>query len=538
MAKEVRFSSDARKSMLKGVNTLADAVCITLGPKGRNVVLEKSYGSPLITNDGVSIAKEIELEDKFENMGAKLVYEVANNTNDVAGDGTTTATILARNMINSGMKAVDKGCNPVLMREGIEYASKEVAKTILKNSRKVETSGDVASVATISAGSKEIGDLIAEAMDKVGRDGIINVDESNGFDNELEISEGMQYDKGYVSPYMVSDREKMQVELENPYVLVTNHKINNLQEILPVLEQVLKTNKPLLLIAEDYENEVISTLVLNKLRGTFNVVATKAPGFGDNQKEMLQDIAALTGAKLYNKDLNMKLEELQLEELGTIKKVIVTKDNTTMISGNEENPELKARIEEIKTRVASSTSDYDKKQFQERLGKLTNGVATIKVGATTESELKEKKLRIEDALNATKAAVAEGIVIGGGAALVEAYKELKPVLKNDNVDVQKGINIVMEALLSPICQIAENAGYNSEDIVDMQKSAAKNQGFDAKNSEWVDMFDKGIIDPTKVTRSALLNAASISALFITTEAGVAEIKSETPEAPMMPNQMY
>ena len=538
MAKEVRFSSDARKSMLKGVNTLADAVCITLGPKGRNVVLEKSYGSPLITNDGVSIAKEIELEDKFENMGAKLVYEVANNTNDVAGDGTTTATILARNMINSGMKAVDKGCNPVLMREGIEYASKEVAKTILKNSRKVETSGDVASVATISAGSKEIGDLIAEAMDKVGRDGIINVDESNGFDNELEISEGMQYDKGYVSPYMVSDREKMQVELENPYVLVTNHKINNLQEILPVLEQVLKTNKPLLLIAEDYENEVISTLVLNKLRGTFNVVATKAPGFGDNQKEMLQDIAALTGAKLYNKDLNMKLEELQLEELGTIKKVIVTKDNTTMISGNEENPELKARIEEIKTRVASSTSDYDKKQFQERLGKLTNGVATIKVGATTESELKEKKLRIEDALNATKAAVAEGIVIGGGAALVEAYKELKPVLKNDNVDVQKGINIVMEALLSPICQIAENAGYNSEDIVDMQKSAAKNQGFDAKNGEWVDMFDKGIIDPTKVTRSSLLNAASISALFITTEAGVAEIKSETPEAPMMPNQMY
>lgn len=538
MAKEVRFSSDARKSMLKGVNTLADAVCITLGPKGRNVVLEKSYGSPLITNDGVSIAKEIELEDKFENMGAKLVYEVANNTNDVAGDGTTTATILARNMINSGMKAVDKGCNPVLMREGIEYASKEVAKTILKNSRKVETSGDVASVATISAGSKEIGDLIAEAMDKVGRDGIINVDESNGFDNELEISEGMQYDKGYVSPYMVSDREKMQVELENPYVLVTNHKINNLQEILPVLEQVLKTNKPLLLIAEDYENEVISTLVLNKLRGTFNVVATKAPGFGDNQKEMLQDIAALTGAKLYNKDLNMKLEELQLEELGTIKKVIVTKDNTTMISGNEENPELKARIEEIKTRVASSTSDYDKKQFQERLGKLTNGVATIKVGATTESELKEKKLRIEDALNATKAAVAEGIVIGGGAALVEAYKELKPVLKNDNVDVQKGINIVMEALLSPICQIAENAGYNSEDIVDMQKSVAKNQGFDAKNGEWVDMFDKGIIDPTKVTRSALLNAASISALFITTEAGVAEIKSETPEAPMMPNQMY
>ena len=490
MAKEVRFSSDARKAMLKGVNTLADAVCITLGPKGRNVVLEKSYGSPLITNDGVSIAKEIELEDKFENMGAKLVYEVANNTNDVAGDGTTTATILARNMIVNGMKAVDKGSNPVLMREGIEYASKEVAKTILKNSRQVETSSDVASVATISAGSKEIGDLIAKAMDKVGRDGIINVDESNGFDDELEISEGMQYDKGYVSPYMVSDREKMTVELENPYVLVTNSKINNLQEILPVLEQVLKTNQPLLIIAEDYENEVISTLVLNKLRGTFNVVATKAPGFGDNQKEMLQDIAALTNTKFYNKDLNMKLEDLQLDELGTIKKVIVTKDNTTMIGANENNSELNARIEEIRSRIADTTNEHDRKQFQERLGKLTNGVATIKVGATTESELKEKKLRIEDALNATKAAVAEGIVIGGGACLVEAYKELKPVLKNDNVDVQKGINIVMESLLAPICQIAENAGYNSEDIVDMQKNADKNIGFDAKNGEWVDMFEK------------------------------------------------
>ena len=538
MAKEVRFSSDARKAMLKGVNTLADAVCITLGPKGRNVVLEKSYGSPLITNDGVSIAKEIELEDKFENMGAKLVYEVANNTNDVAGDGTTTATILARNMIVNGMKAVDKGCNPVLMREGIEYASKEVAKTILKNSRQVETSSDVASVATISAGSKEIGDLIAKAMDKVGRDGIINVDESNGFDDELEISEGMQYDKGYVSPYMVSDREKMTVELENPYVLVTNSKINNLQEILPVLEQVLKTNQPLLIIAEDYENEVISTLVLNKLRGTFNVVATKAPGFGDNQKEMLQDIAALTNAKFYNKDLNMKLEDLQLDELGTIKKVIVTKDNTTMIGANENNSELNARIEEIRSRIADTTNEYDRKQFQERLGKLTNGVATIKVGATTESELKEKKLRIEDALNATKAAVAEGIVIGGGACLVEAYKELKPVLKNDNVDVQKGINIVMESLLAPICQIAENAGYNSEDIVDMQKNADKNIGFDAKNGEWVDMFEKGIIDPTKVSRSALLNAASISALFITTEAGVAEIKSDEPAAPAMAGGMY
>lgn len=537
MSKEVRYSSDARKSMLKGVNTLADAVCVTLGPKGRNVVLERSYGSPLITNDGVTIAKEIELEDKFENMGAKLVYEVANNTNDVAGDGTTTATILARTMINQGIKAVDKGYNPVLMREGIEYASKEVAKTILKNSHTVETNSDIASVATISAGSGEIGELIAKAMDKVGKDGIINVDESNGFDNELEISEGMQYDKGYVSPYMVSDRDKMSVELENPYVLVTSHKISTIQEILPVLEQIVKTGRPLLLIADDYENEVISTLVVNKLRGTFNIVATKAPGFGDNQKEILMDIAALTNATFYNKELGMKLEDVTLDELGTIKKVIVTKDNTTLVSGNEKNENVSKRIEEIKNRIEASNSDYDKKQFKERLGKLTNGVATIKVGATTESELKEKKLRIEDALNATKAAVSEGIVIGGGAALVEAYKELKPVLKNDNKDIQKGINIVMEALFTPISQIAENSGYNSEDIIEAQKKADKNIGFDAKSGQWVDMFEKGIIDPTKVARSALLNAASISALFITTEAGVAEIKEEH-EASAMPNQMY
>lgn len=539
MSKEVRYSNDARKSMLKGVNTLADAVCVTLGPKGRNVVLERSYGSPLITNDGVTIAKEIELEDKFENMGAKLVYEVANNTNDVAGDGTTTATILARSMINQGIKAVDNGYNPVLMREGIEYASKEVAKTILKNSHTVETNSDIASVASISSGSKEIGDLIAKAMDKVGKDGIINVDESNGFDDELEISEGMQYDKGYVSPYMVSDRDKMQVEMENPYVLVTNQKISNIQEILPLLEQIIKTNRPLLMIAEDYENEVISTLVLNKLRGTFNIVATKAPGFGDNQKEMLMDIAALTNATYFNTDLNMKLEDATLDQLGTIKKVIVTKDTTTLVSGNEKNEAVMERVAEIQKRIETSTSDYDKKQFKERLGKLTNGVATIKVGATTESELKEKKLRIEDALNATKAAVSEGIVIGGGAALVEAYKELKPVLKSDIRDVQKGISVVMESLFTPISQIAENSGYNSEDIIDAQKKADKNVGFDAKTGEWVDMFEKGIIDPTKVTRSALLNAASISALFITTEAGIAEIKSDNDNAAAaMPNQMY
>lgn len=534
MSKEIRFSSDARQSMLKGVNTLADAVSVTLGPKGRNVVLEKSYGSPLITNDGVSIAKEIELEDHFENMGAKLVYEVANNTNDIAGDGTTTATILARDMIVNGMKQVEKGANPVLMREGIERASKAVAEVLLKNSHKVETSRDIASVATISSSNSHIGELIAQAMEKVGRDGIINVDESNSFDDELEVNEGMQYDKGYISPYFVSDTDKMEVEMDNPLILVTNQKITNLQEILPLLEQVLKTNKPLLLVAEDYENEAISSLVLNKLRGAFNVVATKAPGFGDKQKEMLEDIAVLTGAKFYNKDLNMKLSDLTIEDLGTIKKVIVKKDNTTLI-GHSSSEAVNKRVEELKTQLTHIKSDYEKKTLKERIGKLSNGVATIKVGATTEAELKEKKLRIEDALNATKAAVDEGIVVGGGAALVEAYEELKNQVRDTNVDIQKGINVVMNSLFAPLTQIAINAGYDEEEIVSIQKNAEKDFGFDAKTGDWVNMFEAGIIDPTKVTRSALLNAASISALFLTTEAGVAELpKKEESQQPVMP----
>ena len=534
MSKEIRFSSDARQSMLKGVNTLADAVSVTLGPKGRNVVLEKSYGSPLITNDGVSIAKEIELEDHFENMGAKLVYEVANNTNDIAGDGTTTATILARDMIVNGMKQVEKGANPVLMREGIERASKAVAEVLLKNSHKVETSRDIASVATISSSNSHIGELIAQAMEKVGRDGIINVDESNSFDDELEVNEGMQYDKGYVSPYFVSDTDKMEVEMDNPLILVTNQKITNLQEILPLLEQVLKTNKPLLLVAEDYENEAISSLVLNKLRGAFNVVATKAPGFGDKQKEMLEDIAVLTGAKFYNKDLNMKLSDLTIEDLGTIKKVIVKKDNTTLI-GHSSSEAVNKRVEELKTQLTHIKSDYEKKTLKERIGKLSNGVATIKVGATTEAELKEKKLRIEDALNATKAAVDEGIVVGGGAALVEAYEELKNQVRDTNVDIQKGINVVMNSLFAPLTQIAINAGYDEDEIVSIQKNAEKDFGFDAKTGDWVNMFEAGIIDPTKVTRSALLNAASISALFLTTEAGVAELpKKEESQQPVMP----
>lgn len=537
MAKEVRFSKDAREAMLKGVNTLANAVRVTLGPKGRNVVLEKEYGSPLITNDGVSIAKEIELEDTFENMGAKLVYEVANKTNDTAGDGTTTATILAQSMIENGLKQVDRGANPVLMREGIEKASKAIAAYILEHAKKVESNHDIQNVASISSGSDEIGKLIADAMDKVGRDGVISTDESNGFEDELEISEGMQYDKGYVSPYMVSDREKMECTMENPYVMVTDQKITTIQEILPVLEQIVQSNRALLIIADDYENEVTSTLALNKLRGTFNVVATKAPGFGDNQKEMLQDIAILTGATFYSKDLQMELKELQLSDLGTVKKLVVTKDNTTMIGGAGDKEAVEARIHEIEAQIENTKSDYDKKRMQERLGKLSNGVAVIKVGALTESEMKEKKLRIEDALNSTRAAVEEGMVIGGGAALVSAYTALKDTIKSDVVDVQKGIKIVFDSLLTPIEQIAENAGYNAEDIVSEQLKAENNIGFDAKNGTWVDMFEAGIIDPCKVTRNALLNAASISALFITTEAGVAKISEPEKEMPM-PQGMY
>ncbi|HEY8444812.1 MAG TPA: chaperonin GroEL [Bacilli bacterium] len=537
MSKQLLFSKDARVSMLKGVDTIANAVKVTLGPKGRNVVLDKGYGSPLITNDGVTIAREIELADQFENMGAKLVYEVSNKTNDVAGDGTTTAAVLAQAMIHKGLDAIDKGANPVLMREGIEMASREVAKKLLEKSKKIESDEDIASVATVSSGSNEIGKIISEAMSKVGREGVISVDESKGFDTYLEVVEGLQYDKGYISPYMVTNREKMEVVLENAYILVTDQKISTVKEILPLLEQVVESNKPLLMIADDIENEVVSTLIVNKLRGTFNVVATKAPGFGDNQKELLGDIACMTGAKFYAKDLNLKLEDLKLEDLGVAKKIVVNKDNTTIIDGNGNPEEVKKRVEEIKQHIVNATSDYDKNRLNERLGKLTNGVAVVHVGALTETELKEKKLRIEDALNATKAAVAEGIVIGGGAVLVEIYNELKPKLKSDVIDVQKGINVVMESLVAPIYQIAENAGFDPGEIVEKQKQSKINIGFDAKNGEWVDMFKKGIVDPTKVTRTAVLNAASISALFITTEVAVTEIKENKPE-PAVPQGMY
>ena len=536
--KEIKYSKDAREAMVKGVDTLANAVKITLGPKGRNVVLDKEYGSPMIVNDGVTIAKEIELEDPFENMGAKIVYEAANNTNDAAGDGTTTATVLAQAMIHEGIRAVDKGNNPVLMRNGIEKAAKAVAQELLAVSHKVEKSEEIANVAKVSSGSEEIGKTIAEAMDKVGNDGVINVDESKGFDTSLEVVEGMQYDKGYISPYMASDREKMQTELEGGYVLVTDQKITSIQEILPVLEQIVQASKPLLIVADDIENEVVSTLIVNKLRGTFNVVATKAPGFGDSQKEMLQDICVMTGARFFAKDLNMDLKTATIDDLGSARKIIVAKDNTTIIDGKKNAAAAEQRVKELRQQIENTKSEYDKKRMLERLGKLTNGVAVIKVGATTESELKEKKLRIEDALNATKAAVAEGIVVGGGAALAAIQKKLKGTLKSDNLDEQKGINIVLESLTVPLYQIAENAGYDGREIVEKQLTQRKNIGFNALTGKWEDMFKNGVVDPTKVTRTALLNAASIAGMFITTEAAVGIKKEPQPVAQPQMGGMY
>lgn len=535
MAKEIRYSKEARDAMLRGVDRLADAVKITLGPKGRNVVLDKGYGSPLITNDGVTIAKEIELADAFENMGAKLVYEAANKTNDVAGDGTTTATLLTQTMIHKGIELVEKGANPVFLREGIEKAAKEAAKELLTLSRPIHTNQDIASVATVSSGSTEIGEIIAQAMDKVGKDGVISVDESKSFDTTLEIVGGMQYDKGYISPYMVSDRETMQVTMENAYVLVTDQKISTVKDILPLLEQIVQANRPLLLIADDIENEVLSTIIVNKLRGTFNVVGTKAPGFGDNQKELLNDIAILSGATFLAKDFDMPVKDATIDQLGVVRKVVVNKDTTTLFDGQGSKEMIAQRKEEIKRQAELATSEYDKKRLLERLAKLSSGIALVKVGAMTETELKEKKLKIEDAVNATKAAVAEGIVVGGGAALVQVYRNLKNNLKDEVVDVQKGINVVLESLLSPVRQIAENAGYDAIEVLERQKHEAANIGFDAKKGIWTDMFDAGIVDPTKVTRSALLNAASISALFITTEAGVAERKEPKTPAPQMPD---
>jgi chaperonin GroEL len=539
MAKEIKMGKSARDEMLEGVDQLANAVKLTLGPKGRNVVLDRGYGSPLITNDGVTIAKEIELKNNFQNMGAKLVYEVANKTNDVAGDGTTTATLLAQSIIHRGINSVEKGANPVFVREGIEKAGKAVSEELLRMSRPIDTNEDIESVATISSGDPEIGKLIAKAMDKVGKNGVISVDESKGVEDELTVTQGMEFDKGYISPYMVSDREKMVAELDDALVMVTDQKISAINDIVDLLNGVVQAHKPLLIIADDLDADVTSTLIVNKLRGALNVVAVKAPEFGDNQKNVLQDIAILTGAKYISKDLGMEIKDVTLEDLGSVKKATIKKDSTLLVGGAGSQKDISARIAELEEQRDASKSEYDKKNLSKRIAKLSDGVAVLKVGALTESELKDKKLRIEDALNATKAAVSEGIVDGGGAALAEVYKELKPTLKSDNHDVQAGINAVLESLFDPLRQIAENAGYEPDDIEEKQKSAAKGEGFNAKTGAWVNLYEDGVVDPTKVTRSAILNASSIASLFVTTEAAVSEIKEPKPAAPAAsPDDMY
>ncbi|MEH7673893.1 chaperonin GroEL [Bacillus pumilus] len=524
MAKDIKFSEEARRAMLRGVDALADAVKVTLGPKGRNVVLEKKFGSPLITNDGVTIAKEIELEDAFENMGAKLVAEVASKTNDVAGDGTTTATVLAQAMIREGLKNVTAGANPVGVRKGIEEAVKVALEGLHEISKPIEGKESIAQVASISAADEEVGSLIAEAMERVGNDGVITIEESKGFTTELEVVEGMQFDRGYASPYMVTDSDKMEAVLENPYILITDKKITNIQEILPVLEQVVQQGKPLLLIAEDVEGEALATLVVNKLRGTFNAVAVKAPGFGDRRKAMLEDISVLTGGELITEDLGLDLKSTEIGQLGRASKVVVTKENTTIVEGSGDSAQISARVNQIRAQVEETTSEFDKEKLQERLAKLAGGVAVIKVGAATETELKERKLRIEDALNSTRAAVEEGIVSGGGTALVNVYKKVASIEADG--DVQTGVNIVLRSLEEPIRQIAHNAGLEGSVIVERLKNEEIGVGFNAATNEWVNMIEKGIVDPTKVTRSALQNAASVAAMLLTTEAVVADKPEE------------
>ncbi|NTU28229.1 chaperonin GroEL [Bacillus tequilensis] len=533
MAKEIKFSEEARRAMLRGVDALADAVKVTLGPKGRNVVLEKKFGSPLITNDGVTIAKEIELEDAFENMGAKLVAEVASKTNDVAGDGTTTATVLAQAMIREGLKNVTAGANPVGVRKGMEQAVTVAIENLKEISKPIEGKESIAQVAAISAADEEVGSLIAEAMERVGNDGVITIEESKGFTTELEVVEGMQFDRGYASPYMVTDSDKMEAVLDNPYILITDKKITNIQEILPVLEQVVQQGKPLLLIAEDVEGEALATLVVNKLRGTFNAVAVKAPGFGDRRKAMLEDIAVLTGGEVITEDLGLDLKSTQITQLGRASKVVVTKENTTIVEGAGETDKISARVTQIRAQVEETTSEFDKEKLQERLAKLAGGVAVIKVGAATETELKERKLRIEDALNSTRAAVEEGIVSGGGTALVNVYNKVAAVEAEG--DAQTGINIVLRALEEPIRQIAHNAGLEGSVIVERLKNEEIGVGFNAATGEWVNMIEKGIVDPTKVTRSALQNAASVAAMFLTTEAVVADKPEENAGGAGMPD---
>ena len=535
MAKDIKFSADARSSMVRGVDILANTVKVTLGPKGRNVVLEKSFGSPLITNDGVTIAKEIELEDHFENMGAKLVSEVASKTNDIAGDGTTTATVLTQAIVREGIKNVTAGANPIGIRRGIEAAVVTAVSALKETAIPVSNKEAIAQVAAVSSRSEKVGEYISEAMEKVGNDGVITIEESKGMETELDVVEGMQFDRGYLSQYMVTDSEKMVADLDNPYILITDKKISNIQEILPLLESILKTNRPLLIIADDVDGEALPTLVLNKIRGTFNVVAVKAPGFGDRRKAMLEDIAILTGGTVITEDLGLELKDATIEALGQASKVTVDKDSTVIVEGSG-NPEAIAnRVAVIKSQIESSTSEFDREKLQERLAKLSGGVAVIKVGAATETELKEMKLRIEDALNATRAAVEEGIVSGGGTAFVSVLDAVAALELTG--DEATGRNIVLRALEEPVRQIALNAGFEGSIVIDRLKNSEAGTGFNAATGEWVNMIEAGIIDPVKVTRSALQNAASVASLILTTEAVVANQPEPASPAPAMDPSM-
>ncbi|HEI7353002.1 TPA: chaperonin GroEL [Staphylococcus aureus] len=531
MSKQLKFSEDARQAMLRGVDQLANAVKVTIGPKGRNVVLDKEFTAPLITNDGVTIAKEIELEDPYENMGAKLVQEVANKTNEIAGDGTTTATVLAQAMIQEGLKNVTSGANPVGLRQGIDKAVKVAVEALHENSQKVENKNEIAQVGAISAADEEIGRYISEAMEKVGNDGVITIEESNGLNTELEVVEGMQFDRGYQSPYMVTDSDKMVAELERPYILVTDKKISSFQEILPLLEQVVQSNRPILIVADEVEGDALTNIVLNRMRGTFTAVAVKAPGFGDRRKAMLEDLAILTGAQVITDDLGLDLKDASIDMLGTASKVEVTKDNTTVVDGDGDENSIDARVSQLKSQIEETESDFDREKLQERLAKLAGGVAVIKVGAASETELKERKLRIEDALNSTRAAVEEGIVAGGGTALVNVYQKVSEIEAEG--DIETGVNIVLKALTAPVRQIAENAGLEGSVIVERLKNAEPGVGFNAATNEWVNMLEAGIVDPTKVTRSALQHAASVAAMFLTTEAVVASIPEKNNEQPNM-----
>ncbi|WP_247945236.1 chaperonin GroEL [Streptococcus oralis] len=535
MSKEIKFSSDARSAMVRGVDILADTVKVTLGPKGRNVVLEKSFGSPLITNDGVTIAKEIELEDHFENMGAKLVSEVASKTNDIAGDGTTTATVLTQAIVREGIKNVTAGANPIGIRRGIEAAVAAAVEALKNNAIPVANKEAIAQVAAVSSRSEKVGEYISEAMEKVGKDGVITIEESRGMETELEVVEGMQFDRGYLSQYMVTDSEKMVADLENPYILITDKKISNIQEILPLLESILQSNRPLLIIADDVDGEALPTLVLNKIRGTFNVVAVKAPGFGDRRKAMLEDIAILTGGTVITEDLGLELKDATIEALGQAARVTVDKDSTVIVEGAGNPEAISHRVAVIKSQIETTTSEFDREKLQERLAKLSGGVAVIKVGAATETELKEMKLRIEDALNATRAAVEEGIVAGGGTALVNVIPAVADLELTG--DEATGRNIVLRALEEPVRQIAHNAGFEGSIVIDHLKNAEVGTGFNAATGEWVNMIDQGIIDPVKVSRSALQNAASVASLILTTEAVVANKPEPVAPAPAMDPSM-